>query len=55
MLGFIPLGMLPALVSLNGLSFGIRGIFSSIGFAFIIANGLIFGYELLEKQKDKII
>jgi hypothetical protein len=29
-LGFIPLGMLPSLLSLNGISFGIRGILSSI-------------------------
>lgn len=50
--GFIPLGMLPAILSLNGLSFGIRGIFSSIGYAFIIANGLILSYELLSKQKN---
>ena len=53
--GFIPLGMLPALLSLNGVSFGIRGIFSSIGYAFIIANGLILGYEFLSKLKNKWI
>lgn len=49
-LGFIPLGMLASLVSLNGISFGIRGILSSIGYSFIIANGIIFGYESVSKQ-----
>lgn len=49
-IGLIPLGMLPALVSLNGTSFGIRGITSSIGYSFLIANGILTFASFIKKQ-----
>ena len=54
-LGFIPLGMIPSLMSLNGISFGIRGIFSSIGFSYIIANGLLFSNDQYSKIKNILL
>jgi len=52
-IGLIPLGMLPALVSLNGTSFGIRGIVSSIGYSFLIANGIL-AFETYIKKQNKL-
>lgn len=54
-LGLIPLGMLPSLLSLNGVSFGIRGIFSSIGYSYIIARGLLLAYETYSKMKNRLV
>ncbi len=52
-LGFIPLGMTPSLLSLNGVSFGIRGIFSSVGYAFIIAEGTALALDAFLRIKNK--
>ena len=41
-LGFIPLGTIPALLSTHGLTFSIRGVLSSIGFSYLISLGVIF-------------
>lgn len=49
-IGLIPLGMLPALVSLNGTSFAIRGITSSIGYSFLIASGITTFTSFVRRQ-----
>ncbi len=51
LLGLIPLGMIPALLSTNGLSFSIRGVLSSIGFSYLITLGVLFSYSYIQKSK----
>ena len=51
-LSFIPLGMIPSVLSTNGISFGIRGVFSSIGFSFVIARGFSLFYEVISKMQN---
>ncbi|OGK14575.1 hypothetical protein A3I50_02690 [Candidatus Roizmanbacteria bacterium RIFCSPLOWO2_02_FULL_37_9] len=53
-LGFIPLGMIPAVLSTHGLSFSIRGVLSSLGFSYLISLGIIFFIQLLKGNKFKI-
>lgn len=52
-LGLIIIGMIPALLSTNGSSFSIRAMPTGIGFAYILALGLLFGWEIFKKLKHK--
>ncbi|MFZ2026279.1 MAG: hypothetical protein WAV30_03280 [Microgenomates group bacterium] len=54
-IGLIPLGMLPALVSLNGTSFAIRGITSSIGYSFLIAGGITTFTSFMRSQNKPLL
>lgn len=53
-LGFIPLGMIPAVLSTHGLSFSIRAVLSSLGFSYLISLGIIFFAQLLKNSKYKV-
>lgn len=56
LIGFSFIGMIPSLLSTNGVSFSIRSMLSGIGFAYIIALGGIFGYSILKRVRySKII
>ncbi len=48
-IGFIPIGLIPALLSVHGSSFSIRGMFSGIGYAYIIVLGILFSQSILKK------
>ena len=48
-IGFIIVGMIPSLLSTNGSSFSIRGLLSGIGYAYLIALGVLFAANLLKK------
>jgi len=52
-LGLIIVGMIPALLSTNGSSFAIRAIPTGIGFAYILALGFLFGWDIFKKLKYK--
>lgn len=51
LLGFVAIGMIPSLLSINGSSFSIRSMLSGIGFAYILSLGAIFGYSILVKVR----
>lgn len=53
LLGLIPLGMIPALLSTHGLSFSIRGVISSIGFSYLFTLGVIYSYDRFKNLKFK--
>jgi len=53
LIGLILVGMIPALLSTHGASFSIRAMPSGIGFAYIISLGLIFGWKIINKLKQK--
>ena len=53
-LGFILLGMIPAILSTHGLSFSIRAVLSSLGFSYLISLGIIFSVQILKNNKNKI-
>jgi len=53
-LGFIPVALVPAIINIDYVSFTIRSILSTVGYAYIIGGGLIFGFTLLSKM-HKII
>lgn len=50
---FAFVGMITSLVSTSGSSFSIRALPSGIGFSFILANGLIFAYQIYRSIIDK--
>ncbi|PJB87753.1 hypothetical protein CO083_05370 [Candidatus Roizmanbacteria bacterium CG_4_9_14_0_8_um_filter_34_12] len=45
--------MIPALLSTNGSSFAIRAMPTGIGFAYILALGFLFGWDIFKKLKYK--
>ncbi|OGK09219.1 hypothetical protein A2767_06770 [Candidatus Roizmanbacteria bacterium RIFCSPHIGHO2_01_FULL_35_10] len=53
LIGFIPLGMIPALLSTLGLTFSIRGVLSSLGYSYLIASGIIFFSQHVNNSKLK--
>ncbi len=53
LLGFVPIGMIPALLSTHGLSFSIRGVLSSLGYSYLIALGIYFFLQILKKSSVK--
>ncbi|OGK26722.1 hypothetical protein A2954_07080 [Candidatus Roizmanbacteria bacterium RIFCSPLOWO2_01_FULL_37_12] len=53
LLGFIPLGMVPALLSSHGISFSIRGVLSSFGFSYLLSLGIIYFFQLVKDYKFK--
>lgn len=55
LIGLIPLGMIPALLSTLGLTFSIRGVLSSLGYSYLIASGIIFFSQLVNNYKLKKI
>ena len=54
LLGFIPIGLVPSLINIDYISFTIRSILSTVGFAYIIAGGMIFTWSLIKNQKSFI-
>lgn len=50
-LGFIAIGVLPALASLHGPTFSIRAMLQAVGFSYLLSCGFIFGLQLLSKIK----
>ncbi|MCL4374670.1 hypothetical protein M1523_02310 [Patescibacteria group bacterium] len=53
LLGFTLIGLIPALLSRHGASFSIRAMPSGIGFAYLIASGLILTVRMVTKTKNK--
>ncbi len=51
--GLIPLGMIPTLLSTRGLTFSIRGVLSSLGYSYLISLGILYFQQLLVKKKIK--
>jgi len=51
MTGFIVVGLTPSLVNISYVSYSIRSILSSVGYAFIIACGIIYFLEIRQKLK----
>ena len=54
MAGIIFVGLTPSLVNISYISYSIRSILSSVGYAFIIACGIIYFLELQQKLKPLI-
>jgi len=54
MAGIIFVGLTPSLVNISYVSYSIRSILSSVGYAFIIACGIIFFGELKQQLKSSI-
>ena len=52
--GFIAVGLVPSIVNISYVSYSIRSILSSVGFAFIIAYGLVGFIDFLKTQKPVI-
>lgn len=52
-LGFIPLGMVPAVLSVSGLTFSIRGVLSSLGYGYLLTLGILFFQRHFLKSKMK--
>lgn len=48
-IGFIFLGLLPAMASVNSATYSIRGFLSTIGYAYLLSLGVLFGTDLLKK------
>ncbi|OGK15492.1 hypothetical protein A2774_04325 [Candidatus Roizmanbacteria bacterium RIFCSPHIGHO2_01_FULL_39_12c] len=52
-LGFIPVGIIPTLLSTHGASFAIRGILSTVGYSYLLTLGINFGLSIIQKNKYK--
>lgn len=50
-LGFIPVALIPSVINIDYVSVAIRSLLASVSYAFVIALGLLFVYELLGKVK----
>lgn len=50
-LGFILVGLIPSLINIDYISFTIRSILSTLGYAYIIAAGMVFFWKLISGLK----
>lgn len=53
LIGFIFLGLLPAMASVNSSTYSIRGFLSALGYAYVLALGVDFGITLSKKLLPK--
>lgn len=53
LIGFIFLGLLPAMASVNSSTYSIRGFLSAMGYAYVLALGVDFGITLSKKLLPK--
>lgn len=53
LVGFIFLGLLPAMASVNSSTYSIRGFLSALGYAYVLALGVDFGIALSKKMLPK--
>jgi len=54
LVGIIFIGLVPSIVNISYVSYSIRSILSSVGYAFIISCGIIFFLDFQEKLKPRI-
>ncbi|OGK18889.1 hypothetical protein A3D80_01025 [Candidatus Roizmanbacteria bacterium RIFCSPHIGHO2_02_FULL_40_13b] len=52
-LGFIILGLLPAMASVNSATYSIRGFLSALGYAYLLSLGILFGIDILKRFSSK--
>lgn len=53
LLGFIPLGIIPSLLSVHGASFSIRGMLSAVGYSYLITLGISYLFQSVNLLKWK--
>lgn len=53
LLGFIPLGIVPTLLSVHGASFSIRGMLSAVGYSYLLTLGFFYMFQLINLLKSR--